>query len=537
MQSDNFSRPESYDVVIVGAGFAGLYALHRFRGLGLNARVIEAGGDVGGTWYWNRYPGCRCDVESLEYSYSFSEELQQSWSWSERYAPQAEILEYVRHVADRFHLRQDIDFHTRVVSARYDGASNRWGVTTASGRQLLAKFCIMATGNLSAGRLPHFPEIEKFEGSVLQTSSWPFEGAEFDGKTVAVMGVGSSGVQAIPLIAQQAAHLHVLMRTPNYVIPARNGAVDSVAVQAAKENYTERRALALTMPGAVILPKRIETAIGSTPEELERGFEQRWMMGGAFNFLSAFSDIQTNTDSNRLASEFIKCKIREIVEDQKTAKWLQPTHLMGTRRLCVGTDYYETYNRKNVSLVNLNEEPIHRFTARGIVAGDREIALDSIVFATGFDAITGALSAIDISGSNGISLKKYWEDGPRAYLGLMSAGFPNMFFITGPGSPSVLSNMVISIEQHVDWIADCIKWMDSQGFNIIEPQRQADADWVQHVNDLGQSSLLNYGQSWYLGSNVPGKPRIFMPYSGGVPTYREKCQSIAAMGYTGFSLV
>ncbi len=535
MKNSTATVEASFDAVIVGAGFAGLYMLHRLRGLGLRVRLIEAGGDVGGTWYWNRYPGCRCDVESFEYSYAFSEELEQSWHWHERYAPQAEILAYAQHVADRFDLRRDIEFNRRVVSANFDNADSRWTISTDQGERLRARFCIMATGCLSAGRVPEFPGLTEFKGRVLHTSTWPWEGARFDSERVAVMGVGSSGVQAIPLIAEQARHLSVLLRTPNYVVPARNGQTDEESAKDVKRQYRERRALALTMPGGVLLKRRPESALAVTPEERRQGFEERWTMGGAFNFVSAFSDIQTSTEPNRLASEFVRDKIRETVRDPKVAAGLVPSHLMGTRRLCVGTDYYETYNRSNVDLVNLRDQPIVRFTSSGVVVGQREIELDTMVFATGFDAMTGALGAINIVGSSGRSLRAHWSEGPRTYLGLASASFPNMFFVTGPGSPSVLSNVVVSIEQHVEWISECLRWMGDNGHTKICAQQDAEDGWGRHVNEVGQASLLSSGDSWYLGSNVPGKPRVFMPYAGGVPAYRSHCQRVASEGYAGFS--
>lgn len=524
------------DAIIIGAGFAGLYMLYKLRQLGFKALVLEAGSDVGGTWYWNRYPGCRCDVESLEYSYSFSDELQQSWQWSERYAPQEEILEYARHVADRFDLRTDICFETRVKRAVFDESTNAWTAEAGDGRSWLARTCIMATGCLSAGRIPDFPGLSDFAGAVYQTSAWPFEGVDFSGQRVAVVGVGSSGVQAIPLIAEQAKHLYVLQRTPNYVVPARNAALPVEVEQQAKASYKELRDLALTMPGGVILRRRPQSALEVSPEELRQGFEERWEMGGAFNFMSSFGDVQSNPEANRLASEFARSKIAEIVRDPQVAMDLMPPHLMGTRRLCVGTNYYETFNRSNVTLVNLRKEPVTRFTATGVIVGEGQVEIDVLVLATGFDAITGALTAMEIVGRGGETLRDHWAAGAKTQLGLMSRGFPNLFMITGPGSPSVLSNVLVSIEQHVNWIGDCLQWLRNHNRALIEATHEGEAAWMDEVAQLGSASLLAGGDSWYLGANVPGKPRLFMPYCGGVPAYRERCAKVAHEGYSGFRL-
>ena len=537
MTSDSCAaRGPACDAVIIGAGFAGLYALHRLRRLGLKARVFETGADVGGTWYWNRYPGCRCDVESMEYSYSFDDTLQQEWNWTERYASQPEILAYARHVADRFDLRRDITFNTRVTAARWDEADKIWHVRTETGETVQARWCIMATGVLSAGRIPEFEGLDQFQGATFHTSTWPHEGVDFSGQRVAVMGTGSSGVQAIPLIAQQASRLHVLLRTPNYVVPARNGPLPESEIRRFKSNYPQLREEARNAKGGVLLRLRKESASEVSAQERERAFEERWQIGGAFNFQTTFSDIQTNLQANTYASDFLRGKIAQIVKDPVKARWLQPRHLLGTRRLCVGTDFYETFNRPNVDLVNLREEPIAGFTRKGVRVGSREIELDAVVFATGFDAMTGALSAIDISGRGGATLRQHWAHGPRTCLGLMSAGFPNLFLITGPGSPSVLSNVIVSIEQHVEWVTDCMAAMKSRGQAAIEPTAQAEAEWSEHVATLGANSLFADGESWYLGSNVPGKPRVFLPYAGGVPAYRERCAQVAAQGYAGFTL-
>ncbi len=524
------------DAIVVGAGFAGLYMVNRLCGLGMSVQGFEGGSDVGGTWYWNRYPGCRCDVESLEYSYSFDRDLEQEWEWTERYAPQPEILAYARHVADRFDLRRHFRFDTRVKSARWIEDEGLWEVQASGGLVQRARFCIMATGCLSAGRTPHFEGLDLFRGRVLHTSTWPFEGVDFGGQRVAVMGVGSSGVQAIPLIAQHAAQLHVLLRTPNYVVPARNSPLPPEQVQDWKARYPEIRRRALGFKGGLLLDVGPSSASELDAQAREAALEERWRIGGAFSFQSTFNDLQTNVESNRLASDFLRAKIAGIVRNPAWAQWLQPEHLVGTRRLCVGTDYYEAYNRDNVELVNLRQEPLARFTPTGVIVGDREIGLDAMVFATGFDAMTGALSAIEVTGRGGRTLAQHWHEGARAHLGLMPAGFPNLFAITGPGSPSVLSNVLVSIEQHVNWIADCLACLQAAGKQQITAEDDAEQSWMAHVRDLGQATLFADGNSWYLGSNVPGKPRVFLPYSGGVPAYREHCARVAASGYPGFDI-
>lgn len=523
---------ESFDVVVVGAGFAGLYALYRLREMGLSVRVLEAGSDVGGTWFWNRYPGCRCDVESIEYSFSFSEALQREWDWSERYAPAAEIREYARHVAERFDLYRDIDLDTRVTSATW--ADGSWRIETETGGQVQARICVMATGVLSAGQVPDLPGLADFAGETCHTSTWPAEGVDLSGKRVAVMGTGSSGVQAIPEIAQVAERLHVLLRTPNYVVPARNAPLHPAELERFRFLYPELRQRARNMRGGALFTLRDQSALEVSAEERQREFERRWRIGGAFNIQSAFNDIQTNPEVNAMLSDFIRGKIGEIVEDPDTAEALKPPHLIGTRRLCVGTDFYETFNRPNVDLIDLRETPFERFTDSGFITGGTETKIDTMVFATGYDAITGALSRIVITGRDGRTLAQHWQDGARAHLGLMPAGFPNLFLLTGPGSPAVLSNVIVSIEQHVDWMAECLAWLREKGRATIEATQAAEQGWVDHVRALGEASLLSKGSAWYLGVNVPGKPRVFLPYAGGVPRYREECAEVAADGYRGF---
>ncbi|MDP1736168.1 MAG: NAD(P)/FAD-dependent oxidoreductase [Caulobacter sp.] len=525
------------DVVIVGAGFSGLYLLHRMRGLGLTARVFEAGDGVGGTWYWNRYPGARVDIESQEYSYSFSEELQDDWRWTERYAAQPELLAYLNHVADRFDLRPDIQFETRVTAAVYDEPSATWRVTTDRGDAVTARFCGMATGCLSSPNEPDFPGLETFKGPTWHTGKWPHEGVDFTGQRVAVIGTGSSAIQSMPQIAAQAAHLYAFQRTPNYSVPAHNGPIDPAVVADWKANRADyRQQERMSAIGILAIAPTERLALETPPDERQKIFEEKWAQGG-FAIGGAFADTGVDLNANATAAAFVAGKIREIVKDPKVAELLTPRdYPFGTKRLCVDTGYYEMFNRDNVTLVDVSKAPIEAITPTGIRTADGEYAVDSIVFAIGFDAMTGALGKIDIRGRGGQALKDKWAHGPRTYLGLMSAGFPNLFMVTGPGSPSVLSNMVVSIEQHVDWIADCIDHLGARQLSSIEATGEAEDAWVAHVNEVADTTLYPLASSWYLGANVPGKPRVFMPYVGGVGPYREKCDGVAANGYEGFAL-
>ena len=532
------AQPDTeFDAVIVGAGIAGLYMLHRLRGLGLSARVYEAGDGVGGTWYWNRYPGARCDIETLDYSYSFSDELQQEWHWSERYAGQAEILRYINHVADRFDLRRDIRFETRVTAAHFDEATNRWLVATDRGERIAARFCIMAVGCLSTAQVPAFPGRDSFRGPRYHTGNWPHQPVDFSGQRVGIIGTGASAIQAIPIIARQAAHLFVFQRTPNFAFPARNGPLDPDYERWVKAHYTEFRREARESRGGFVVERNEQSALEATPEEREREYERRWEHGG-FGFTSAFADLLTDPDANETAAAFHRAKIREIVHDPAVAERLCPRdHPVGTKRLPLDTDYYETYNRGNVTLIDIRTAPIDAITPTGLRTRDAAYELDSLVFATGFDAMTGPLFAVDIRGRGGCALKEKWAAGPRTYLGIASAGFPNLFMITGPGSPSVLSNMMVSIEQHVDWVAGCLDYLCERGLQGIEASVAAEDAWVEHVNEVANRTLYPRANSWYMGANIPGKPRVFMPYVGGVGHYRQLCDEIAAKDYEGFTLI
>jgi cyclohexanone monooxygenase len=525
----------AFDAVVVGAGFAGLYMLHRLRGLGLSVRVFEAGEGVGGTWYWNRYPGARCDIESMQYSYSFSEELQQEWRWPERFSAQPDILRYANHVADRFDLRRDIRFGTRVTGVAWDEAAERWTVETDRGDRVTAPICIMATGCLSAARVPDIPGLSSFRGDTHHTGHWPHEGVDFTGKRVAVIGTGSSAIQSIPVIAEQAVRVTVFQRTPNFSIPARNKPMDDAYDAEWKKEYPARRAKARTMRNGIYYNLNDKSAMEVEEEERLREYETRWEAGG-LAFMAAFSDLALNAESNGTAADFVRSKIRATVRNPAVAEALSPTtYPIGTKRICVDNDYFEAFNRDNVSLVDIRKTPIEEVTPTGIRTGDgAHHEADAIVFATGFDAMTGALLKAGIRGRSGLPLAEKWEAGPRTYLGLMTAGFPNLFTITGPGSPSVLSNMMVSIEQHVDWIADCIARMRARGVRTIEATQEAEDAWVEHANEVAHRTLYPQAASWYMGANIPGKPRVFMPYIGGVGVYREKCDEVAAKGYEGF---
>jgi cyclohexanone monooxygenase len=522
------------DAIVVGAGFAGLYMLHRLRGLGLKTRVFEAGSDIGGTWFWNRYPGARCDIESMEYSYQFSDELAREWEWSERYATQPEILGYINHVAERFDLRGDIQLNTRVERARFSEETNRWTVTTSDGGEHEAKYLVMATGCLSSTNLPEFDGIDSFQGDWYHTGQWPHEGVDFTGKRVAVIGTGSSAIQSIPLIAEQAEQLTVFQRSPNFSVPAHNRALDPGAVARIKARYPEFRDANRQTAFHADFRYNESNALDVSAEQREREYEARWERGG-LPFLAAFADLVFDADANETAAEFIRGKIRETVKDPDTAELLCPTSVVGCKRLCVDTDYYATFNRENVTLVSVRDTPIEAITPKGLRTADEEYEFDAIVFATGFDAMTGALMKMDIRGIGGRSIQDAWSEGPKTYLGLAVSGFPNLFTVTGPGSPSVLTNMLPTIEHHVDWIADCVAYMEHEGMSRIDAMPEAQTAWVAHVNEVGDSSLYPRCNSWYLGANIPGKPRVFMPYLG-FPPYAEKCREVAESGYDGFAL-
>ena len=525
------------DALVVGAGFAGLYALHKLRAQGLSVRVIEAAPELGGTWYYNRYPGARCDVESVDYCYSFSDELQQEWDWTEKYATQAEILRYLNWVADRLDLRRDITFNTRAVSAVLDESTLRWTVTTDGGEVLTARFCLMATGPLSAAMTPNFRGLDTFAGEVYHTANWPYHNVDFTGKQVAVIGTGSSGIQSIPIIAEQAARLYVFQRTPNYSIPAGNKPLSAEELAGIKAGYAERRRLSWRSGGGsphITAPK---PTMEYTPEERRAAFEKRWQLGGVL-YSKTFPDQMTDLAANDEARKFYEEKVRAVIDDPAIADLLIPTdHPIGTKRICTDSNYFQTFNKPNVSLISVRATPIESVDAAGINTTDAHYDLDMIVFATGFDALTGALANIDIAGRGGARLRDDWERGPRTYLGLGVDGFPNLFLISGPGAPAVLANMVLHAEAHVNWIADAIAYLDDHGYAAMEPTRDAVDGWVAELARRADASLFTKANSWYLGANVPGKPRVFMLFIGGFAVYNDICAEAADAGYKGFDLV
>jgi cation diffusion facilitator CzcD-associated flavoprotein CzcO len=528
-----------FDALVIGAGFSGLYQLHALRDrLGLSAQLLEAGDGVGGTWYWNRYPGARCDSESHSYAYYFSDELLQEWTWSERYPGQAEILRYLNYVADRFDLRRDIRFGARVTTARYDAAANRWHVRTAAGDAYTAQFLITAVGCLSAANIPDIPGLDDFAGRWYHTGQWPHEGVDFAGKRVGMIGTGSTGIQAAPVIAETAAHLTVFQRTANYSIPARNAPLTEGFKAWAKANTAKIRRVMHATTNGHPFPIADRSAHDVSPEERRAIYEAAWDKGG-LQFRAAFRDLLVDKAANDTAADFLRAKIREVVKDPvMAAKLADIDHPFATKRPPIDTGYFETFNRDNVALVDVRATPIERITAAGIQTRDgTEYPLDIIVFATGFDAMTGPLLRMDIRGRDDLSLRDAWRAGPRTYLGLQVPGFPNLFTITGPGSPSVLCNMPVAIEQHVEWITGCIGHMRAHGLARIEANADAAEGWVRHVNDAANATLLpRAGHSWYLGANVPGKPRVFMPYAGGMARYRDICAGIATRNYEGFTL-
>jgi cyclohexanone monooxygenase len=529
-------QERAFDVVVVGAGFAGLYMLYRLRELGFSVRVYEQGGGLGGTWYWNRYPGARCDIESMQYSYSFSEELQQEWNWSERYASQPEILEYANHVADRFDLRRDISFNTRVERADFDEATRTWNVAISCGRSVRAKFVVLATGCLSNARIPDIKGLPEFKGKIYHTGQWPHEKIDFAGKRVGVVGTGSSAIQSVPMIASEARHLFVFQRTPNFSIPARNAALTDEAREAFRNNYPEIRRFAREDTRNGIYTELPDRGAFDDGENTRRArYEDRWAKGG-LAFLLTYNNLILEKAANDTAADFVRGKIAEIVRDPGTATRLQPQNYpFGSKRLCVDS-YYATFNRSNVTLVDIRPNGIEEIRPNAVRANGQDYEIDALVLATGFDAMTGSVAKIDIYGRSRHTLNQKWAAGPKTYLGLMSEGFPNLFLITGPGSPSVLSNMIVSIEQHVEWIADCLTFMRDRGHAMIEATTEAEEKWVAHVNEVANMTLYPQANSWYMGANIPGKARIFMPYIGGVGAYRRTCDEVAAKGYRGFAM-
>jgi cyclohexanone monooxygenase len=526
--------PATLDVLIVGAGFGGLYAIHRLRGAGFNVHAVEAGGGVGGTWYWNRYPGARCDAESLDYSFSIPE-LEQEWEWSERFATQPEILRYIEWAADRLDLRRSITFNTRIVAAAWNAETAQWHATTSMGSVIQARHVILATGSLSAAKTPDIDGAGDFAGLSLSTAAWPHDGVDVRGRRVGVIGTGSSAIQAIPVLASEAAELVVFQRTAGFSIPARNRPHDPDHLKSFKARYQEHRKITRETRPGLIFRSTGKMAAELDADAQRAALEEQWERGGG-DFASTFTDLLLNEQANAIAAEFVREKIRSTVKDPATAEALTPQgYPLASKRLCLDTNYYETFNRPNVKLVDLRRNPIERIVSEGVRTRDHLVELDILVFATGFDAMTGSMLRIDIRGEGGLTLQEKWAAGPLTYLGLMVAGFPNLFIVAGPGSPSVLTNMVASVEQHIDWITDCLLDMRARNISTIAADPEAEHDWVARLNRQAGQTLFLKGNSWYLGANVPGKPRVFMPYVGGLGEYRKICHRVAEAGYTGFS--
>ncbi|GAC1538262.1 MAG: NAD(P)/FAD-dependent oxidoreductase [Acidimicrobiales bacterium] len=527
---------EKVDVVVIGAGFAGLRSLHTLRGMGLSVAVLEAADGIGGVWYWNRYPGARCDVESYDYSYSFSEQLEQEWRWSERYATQPEILSYVDHVAERFDLRRDIHLNARVTEAKFSAERARWDVSTEDGRAWDCRFLIMAVGQLSTTKVPDLPGQDRFKGAVYLTAQWPHGPVAFEGKRVGVIGTGSSGMQMIPIVAEQAAHLTVFQRTPNFSVPARNAIITDEEDARVKASYAERRRAARNSPSGLGFVPNKQSALEVSDEERQQTYETAWNSLG-FGFALAYFDILTDQAANDTAADFVRAKIADAVEDAELVKMLTPTgHPFAAKRPSVDSGYFQTFNRSNVQLVDISKDPLQEITEEGIRTLHHEFALDIVVFATGFDAMTGSLLRPQIVGRDGQTLRDKWGSGPISYLGLGVHGFPNLFIICGPGSPSLLSNVLLSTEHHVDWIAALIAHMEDDGASEVEVTEEAERGWVDHVNAKAQETLYPKARSYYMGHEVPGKPHVFMPYSGGVRGYRRILETVVADGYEGFEM-
>ena len=525
------------DVAVVGAGFAGIYAVHAFRSAGFTVRAFEAGNGIGGTWFWNRYPGARCDVESKDYSYSFSPELEQDWSWSERYPAQPEVLRYLNHVADRFSLWPDIQLNTRVTAASWDADRSRWTVTTGDGERRTARFLLSAVGCLSAYQVPSLPGLETFAGPWYHTSRWPADGVDFTGRRVGLIGSGSTGIQIAPEIAAVADQLYVFQRTANFAVPNRNRAIDPEWERAFKADYRSYRKQAQESFLGVPIAGTGRPALAEPAAEIQRTLMDRWQAGGGMPFLGAYTDVLVDRAANELVAEFMRDRIRETVADPALGELLSPrAYPVGAKRLCQSDDYFAMFNQPNVTLVDIRSAPVQSVSPTGLRTADAFYEVDALVFATGFDAISGALRQIDVRGSGGVPLTEKWAAGPRSYLGLAPAGFPNMFVVTGPGSPSVFSNMVLSIEQHVEWIRDCVVHATSHGFSTVEAKPSAEDAWMAHVTEVAYATVFPFADSWYVGANIPGKPRVFTPYLGGVGPYRARCDAVAAAGYEGFVL-
>ena len=524
------------DAIVVGAGFAGLYMLHRLRKAGLSARLIETGKDVGGAWYWNRYPGLRCDVESIDYQYQFSDEIERGWDWPERYSKGPVIQKYLSYVADTLDLRRDILFETTAKAATFDEDTQTWLVETDRGGTFRTSYFILAVGPLTSVNTPPFAGMEEFKGRLFHTARWPQQPVDFTGRRVGIIGTGSSGVQSIPIIAQEAAALTVFQRTPAFSMPAENYVLSAEEIRKKHAQFPHDRQVRRTSAGGMSWMLSQRSALEVSDEEREAEFERCWTLGG-FAFLQCFNDILVKQEANDLAAEFVKRKIRAKVNDPETAAALtSQTYPIGAKRPCLDTNYYETFNLPHVKLVDLRKAPLERFCAEGVVTGGEVHAFDDIVLATGFDAVTGAVLKLQITGKDGLLLGDVWSSGPQTYLGVAVAGFPNLFMIDGAQSPSIIVNAPPANEQHVEWVGDCIEHMRRNGYTLIEATEQAQHDWVAHVDEVASYTLMTKADSWAMGANIPGKPRVYSFYLAGLDVYRNRCAAVAAGAYEGFRL-
>ncbi len=522
---------QNVDAIVVGAGFGGMYAVHKLNEMGLSVAGFEAGGDVGGVWYWNRYPGARCDLMCVDYSYGFSDALQQEWTWSEQFAAQPEILAYANFVADKLDLRRHFHFETRVTGATWDAEANNWIMITDRGDEIRATYCIMATGPLSIPKDPEFPGLETFEGEVLRAAKWPHTPVDFAGKRVGLVGTGSSGIQIVPVVAAQAAEFHVFQRTPSYTMPMRNTALDPDYVTELKRNYPAIRAVARASHLGGVRPVTSRPFFSITPSQRQRVMEDAWARGG-LDFLGLFSDLLTNPEANEQVAEFVRGKIAATVNDPATAEALKPRgYPIFARRPCLDTGYYEAFNLPHVHLVDCIKHPIERVTAHGITTTAGTVALDTLIVATGYDGLSGALLAFEVAGRDGHTVREKWAGGARSYLGLMMAGFPNLFMLCGPNGPAALANIITLDEQNVNWICQLIDHMRTNSIASVEPQPAAEDAWMEQVFSLAELTLVSKANTWYVGANVDGKPRGLSMYTGGFFKYNETCTNVALRGY------
>lgn len=527
------SAVKKVDVVVVGAGIGGMYAVHKFREMNLSVQGIESGGDIGGVWYWNRYPGARCDLMSIDYSYSFSKEIQQEWTWSEQFAAQPEILSYLNFVADKLDLRKDIQFNTRVIRAEFNEQSHTWFVTTNTGDIFEAPYCVMATGPLSIPKDPDFAGTKDFQGDIYFAGKWPHEGVDFTGKRVGLVGTGSSGIQITPVVAETAQSLHVFQRTPSFSLPMRNVELDDEYIEEVKNNYNGLRETAGASRLGGMRPVTTRAFFSVPRGQRVQLMEDAWNQGG-LAFLGTFSDLLVNEKANDQVADFVRSKIEQVIDDPQLAEQLKPQgYPVFARRPCLDTSYYEAFNKPHVHLVDCINDPIEKLTAKGVKTTSRETELDILIFATGYDSLSGAMMAFDIIGRNEKPLKEKWVEGPVSYMGLLIKDFPNLFSVCGANGPSALANIFTLNEQNVDWIADCIQHMRDKGIATVEATAEAESDWMGVVADMARKTLISKAKTWYVGANIEGKPTGLTIYAGGFLAYRQFCDNVVAEGYSG----